>query len=100
MPSLKWTPAALQDVERLHAFLLPVNAEVARRAVAAIRQGVRVLQQHPEIGRAMEAMDEGFREWWIDFGQGGYRVLYHVDDDEVVLLATRHARERRYRSLS
>jgi len=93
MPRLVWTPHALQDVARLHAFLKSKSPDAATRAVRAIRQGVRLLATHPEAGRPIEDMPPEFREWPIDFGQGGYWALYRYDGADVVLLAVRHAME-------
>ena len=96
MPRLVWTPQALRDVSRLHAFLKPKSADAASRAVRAIRQGVQLLAAHPEAGRPIEDMPPEFREWPIDFGQGGYWALYRFDRAEVVVLAVRHALEAGY----
>ena len=93
MPRLIWSRTALQDVARLHSFLEAKNADAARRAAAAIRQGVRLLAAHPEAGRPADDMPEGFRQWPISFGRSGYVVLYRYDKD-VVLLAVRHGREQ------
>lgn len=98
MPRLIWTPAALRDIARLRAFLAPKNPEAAQRAVAAIRQGVKLLRDHPEVGRPVEAMAPEFREWPIGFGSGGYVALYHFDGTEVVILAVRHGREAGFQS--
>ncbi len=75
MPRLIWTPRALGDVARLHTFLVDKDRRAAARAVRAIRQGVRLLARHPEIGRPVEGMDPRFREWMILFGASGYLVL-------------------------
>jgi plasmid stabilization system protein ParE len=83
----------LRDVARLNAFLAAKNRDAARRAVRAIREGVRVLARHPEIGPAVEGMPPEFRRWSIDFGHSGYAVLYRYEDTDVVILAVRHARE-------
>ena len=91
-----WTPAALRDVARLHGFLAPKNRDAARRAIRAIRQGVKLLTAHPEIGRPVEAMATEFREWVIQFGDGGYVVLYRYADNIAALLAIRHGREAGY----
>lgn len=96
MPRLKWSQAALLDVNRLHAFLAPKSAEAAQRAIRAIRQGVKALGRHPGIGRPVEEMPSEFREWIIEFGQGAYVVLYRYDQKEVVILAVRHGREAGY----
>ena len=95
MPRLIWSPAALRDVGRLHAFLARKNQPAAHRAIAAIRAGVRSLTEHPQIGRAVTDTPE-YREWPIDFGSYGYLALYRLDGDDVVLLAIRHGRELDY----
>ena len=78
---------------RLYDFLAPRSPDAARRAIAAIRQGVKALASHPEIGRPIEEMLPEFREWIIEFGQGAYVALYHFDGRRVVILAVRHSRE-------
>jgi plasmid stabilization system protein ParE len=96
MPRVKWSLAAIKDLERLHHFLVPKNSESARRAIRTIREGVQLLATHPEIGRPVEEMPPEFREWVIEFGQGAYLALYHFDGKEVVILALRHGREAVY----
>lgn len=96
MPRLIWTPAALADIQRLHRFLAPKDADAARRAVKAIRTGVKVLAYQPQIGRPVDGMETEFREWLIDFGNSGYVALYHFDGEQVVMLAVRHQKEAGY----
>jgi plasmid stabilization system protein ParE len=96
MPCLIWSPQALLDVQRLYRFLASKNMDAAKRAVKAIRQGVKVLGQQPGIGRPIEDMPDEFREWVIDFGDSGYLARYWLDADEVVILAVRHQREAGY----
>jgi plasmid stabilization system protein ParE len=96
MPRLKWSQPALQDVARLHNFLAPKSRDAAKRAVKAIRQGVKMLGKHPEVGRPVEEMPLDFREWVIEFGHGAYIALYHFDGKEIIILAVRHGREAGY----
>jgi plasmid stabilization system protein ParE len=96
MPRLTWSPDALRDVSRLHDFLAPKSRDAAQRAVKTIRQGVKALAKHPEIGRPVEDLPLEFREWVIEFGQGAYLALYHYDGKQVVILAVRHGREVGY----
>jgi plasmid stabilization system protein ParE len=96
MPRLIWTPEALADVARLHQFLADNNRDAAKRAVSVIRSGVRLLAQHPEAGRPMDQMPDGYREWSIAFGSAGYLALYHFSGEDVVILAIRHVREQGY----
>lgn len=93
MSHLIWTPAALADVQRLYRFLASKNSDAARRAVKAIRGGVRILVYQPYAGRLVEDMDAEFREWPIDFGDGGYVAMYRLDGDKVCILAVRHQKE-------
>jgi plasmid stabilization system protein ParE len=64
--------------------------------VRAIRQGVKLLEQQAGLGRPVDDLPEGFREWLIDFGDSGYVVRYHLDHHAVILLAVRHQKEAGY----
>jgi plasmid stabilization system protein ParE len=83
-------------VARLHRFLAPKSRESAKRAVKTIRQGMKALSKHPEIGRLVDELPPEFREWVIEFGHGAYVALYHYDGKQVVILAVRHGREAGY----
>ena len=96
MPPIKWSPHSLRDVTQLHEFLVSKSQDAARRAVQAIRQGLKLLGTHPEMGRPVEELPVEFREWVIEFGSGAYVALYHYDGREVVILAVRHGREAGY----
>jgi len=93
MPQLIWSPQALRDVQRLYRFLASKNLESAKRAVTAIRQGVNVLSLQPGMGRPVEDMENEFRDWIIDFGDGGYVARYRIDGQQVIILAVRHQKE-------
>jgi len=95
MPQVRFTPAALRDLQRLREFLRPKNPQAARRAALSILQGVKVLGLQPLIGRPLEDLPPEYREWVIDFGSGGYVSLYRYDEDidVVTVLALRHQRE-------
>ncbi len=96
MACLIWAPSALLDVQRLYRFLAPKNIEAAKRAVKAIRKGVRVVGQQPGIGRPIDDMPDEFREWLIDFGDSGYIARYRITPDAVAILAVRHQKEVGY----
>jgi plasmid stabilization system protein ParE len=96
MPRVIWSPAALLDVQRLYRFLAPQNIDAAKQAVKALRQGVKVLQLQPGIGRPIDDMPEEFREWIIDFGDSGYIARYRIDSEVVMILALRHQKEVGY----
>jgi len=83
-------------VDRLHGFLVEKSRDAAKRVVTAIREGVKLLESHPEMGRPVEELPVEFREWVIEFGSGAYVVLYRYDGREVLILAVRHGREAGY----
>lgn len=84
-------------MQRLRDFLQPKDADAARRAGQAIRQGVTMLGRYPRMGRMVEDLPEDYREWLIDFGDSGYVARYRVDADAVTILAIRHQREGGYK---
>jgi plasmid stabilization system protein ParE len=96
VPRVIWTPPALNDVQRLYRFLAPKDANAARRAVQAIRAGVKLLAHQPRVGRPVDEMEPEFREWLIDFGDSGYVALYRFDGETAAILAVRHQKEAGY----
>ncbi len=96
MPRLIWSRPALLDMQRLHRFLAPKSPEAAKRAVTAIRQGIKTLALQPGVGRPAEEFPADYREWMIDFGDSGYIALYHFDGQTAVILAVRHQKELVY----
>jgi plasmid stabilization system protein ParE len=93
MSRLIWSRPALLDVQRLFRFLAPKNPDAAKRAVKAVRQALKVLEQQPGVGRPIEDMPDDFREWIIDFGDSGYIARYRIGMDAVTILAVRHQKE-------
>ena len=96
MAALIWSPGALRDAQRLVRFLVSKNPDAAKRAVKAIRNGVKILATHPAIGRPAEEMEPEFRESMIDFGDSGYITLYRSDGVTAIILAVRHQKEAGY----
>ena len=96
MPRLIWSPPALRDVQRLYRFLAEKNTDAAKRAVRAIRGGLKVIGHQPEIGRPVADMEPEYREWLVEFGDSGYVALYRYDGQTAVILAVRHQRELEY----
>lgn len=96
MPRLIWSPSALLDVVRAYRFLAAKNIDAARRAMKAIREGVKIIAQHPGVGRPAEDMEPEYREWLIDFGDSGYVALYRYDGKTAVIVAVRHQKEAGY----
>jgi plasmid stabilization system protein ParE len=93
MPQLIFASQAIRDLQRLRDFLHSKNPDAARRAAVAIRQGLRLLADHPRAGRLIEGLPDTFREWLIEFGDSGYIARYRVSDEVVTILIIRHQRE-------
>lgn len=96
MPRLIWSPSALRDVQRLYRFLATKNMDAAKRAVGAIRAGMKSVEHQPGIGRPVADMEPEYREWLIEFGASGYVARYRIDGDTAVVLTVRHQKEAGY----
>ena len=92
MALVKISPAALGDLERLADFLRESDPLAAERTVPLIFQALRVLEEHPLIGRPVNVRE---RELLIFRGRTGYLAQYSFDfgRNEVVVLSVRHQRE-------
>lgn len=93
MPQVRFAPSAIRDLERLREFLQSKNPVSAKRAGEVIVDAVKILGQHPQLGRLIEDMPDEFREWVIDFGDSGYLARYRIELDVVTILAIRHQKE-------
>lgn len=93
MPRVVWSTDAERDLIRTHEFLFRHDLEAARRAVKAIRMGVKRLGRFPRMGRLVADLPSEYREWSIPFGCGGYVVRYWISDAAVLILALRQGRE-------
>ncbi len=92
MTRLVLSPTAFRDIDRLTDFLLESDPAAASDTTPLLINGLRVLQQHPLIGRPVE---QGYRELVISRGDTGYVALYQFDteSDLAVVLTIRHQRE-------
>ena len=81
---------------RLHEFLAERDLTAAANAVAAIEDGVLVLERHPGIGRPVP---DGLRELIISYGATGYIALYEFQPARgiVAVFKLRHQRELGYK---
>lgn len=92
MAALRFTPAALRDLERLAAFLRESDPPAAAETIPLILDALRILAAYPLIGRPVDAQR---RELLIFRGRTGYVAQYAFlpGADEVLFLAIRHQRE-------
>ena len=92
MIRLVFAPQAAQDLNRLTEFLLDTDPHAANETVNVLIDGLRILKQHPLVGRSIE---QDYRELVISRGRTGYVALYSYDATRNValILAIRHQRE-------
>lgn len=89
------SPDAIEDIERVRAFLDHANPGAARRALALIWTAIERLQDFPALGMPTE--DPDIRQIVIRFGASGYIIRYAILHGTSDVLITRawHGREAR-----
>ncbi len=95
--AVRYSQGALDDLERLHDYLLVRDIELAEKAYQAIAKATEFLENFPFSCRKASADDAFLRELVIPFGSSGYVALFEIEDSETVtILAIRHQREEDY----
>lgn len=99
--SVRYSPAARDDLRRLYEYLLECATTAeglapAQRALDAITSAVDTLARNPYLCRKAGA-SPFLRELLISFGHSGYVALYEIEDaSTVAVLAVRHQLEDDY----
>lgn len=98
MSRLTYSAQALYDLNRLYVFLGEKDISIAQRAMKVIDESLNLLTDNPTLWRIIE---DGLREYIIDFGKSGYIALYDYDlnADLIEILAIRHQLENDYKLL-
>ncbi|MEQ9332194.1 type II toxin-antitoxin system RelE/ParE family toxin [Thalassobaculum sp.] len=94
---LVFLPEALDDIDRLHGFLVDAgNALAAQKAMLAIDEGVQMLLENPHLGVEMEHNPE-YRQLFVPFGKRAYVLRHRIDarSDTLVVVRVWHSREQR-----
>lgn len=88
------SPDAVEDVERLRAFLDQNNPGAAQRALASIWTAIERLQEFPDMGMRTDA---DIRQIVVRFGASGYIVRYAAvrGDGDILITRIWHGREAR-----
>lgn len=95
--TVRFAPAAADDLQRLFDFLADQDLEAAERALVTIRQAFELLQSFPFSCRKASAESSFLRELVISSGSYGYVALFEIENSETVtVLAVRHQREDDY----
>jgi len=93
MPRVIFSSTAVKNLKHLRDFLRLKNPAAAERAAQAIIKAIRLLEQHPKIGRPVKGEAGKMRDLPIAFGRSGYVVRYVFEDKDVEILTIRHMRE-------
>jgi plasmid stabilization system protein ParE len=95
---IEFEQQALNDLQRLHEFLLAAMPEYADQSLDRIHQSFKALGIIPQSCRKADIQtDRTLRELVIDQGRSGYLALFEIrPDDCVLILAVRHQRESDY----
>ena len=94
---VRYTRAAKEDIIRLYGFLIEQDIGAARKALEAIQNGIKTLQDFPFTCRKATPENSLLREMIISFGARGYVALFEIEDNRTVtILAVRHQREEDY----
>ncbi|MEZ4458329.1 MAG: type II toxin-antitoxin system RelE/ParE family toxin [bacterium] len=97
MRAVRFTPEAVEDLERLFDHFAAIDPDLARKSNDAIKGAIRTLQEFPFSGRTVDRRLPFIREFIVSFGSSGYVVLFEIEGDEfVTVLAARHQREADY----
>jgi plasmid stabilization system protein ParE len=92
--TVRFTPAAARDLQRLFDFLAERDLKAAKRARSAIAKGIDFLGTFPFSCRKASPEHPLLRELIISFGANGYVALFEIENSQTVtILAVRHQRE-------
>lgn len=82
------------DIDRLQAFLLDKNAQVAARVPDLLYDTATSLRIAPKKGRLVGRV---YRDLIVPFGKGAYILRYRIEETKGAIVVVRiwHSRERR-----
>ena len=91
MGTLKWTPRALKELQRIYDFIYQDSPQAAEAFRERLLRATDRLARFPESGRRVpEYPSREYREIIVD----SYRVIYRSESDLVVIAAVLHGRRR------
>ena len=91
---LEWSDEALADLDRFAGFLDREHPSLAAIVAIEIIDKVRVLSEHPQLGRPIAGREE-YRQIVLQVLGAAYVFQYRFDSQSQVMLRVYHARESR-----
>ncbi|MEI8633787.1 type II toxin-antitoxin system RelE/ParE family toxin [Vibrio sp. PP-XX7] len=89
--NIEYSPESINDLKRIHHFIIEKSPFAARRLAIDLQEGVEKLKSFPQIGLpVLGAPDpESIRDLYI----GNYTVRYLVSDESIYILRVWHNKE-------
>jgi plasmid stabilization system protein ParE len=85
---VNWTAAARAQLRDIHSFIARSSQQYATKMVDRLTRRSQQIAKYPQSGRIVpEANDVNIREAL----EGPYRIIYHLIDDEIDIIAVVHA---------
>lgn len=86
---VSWSPTALDDVDAIAEYINRDSPAYTRAVVSKLRDTARNLKTFPNAGRIVpELGDEAIRERFVY----SYRLIYRVQDSDVLIVAVAHGK--------
>jgi plasmid stabilization system protein ParE len=86
--TIRWTLAAVDDLDKAAAYVAQDSAAYAASLVRRVLEAARSLQDFAERGARVEELnDESVRERYVS----GYRLIYVVRSETIQVLGVIHA---------
>jgi plasmid stabilization system protein ParE len=88
---LTWSPEPTENLELIAEYIARDSKFYARAVSAEILSVSRNILEFLLIGRVVpEIGDENIREWFIY----GYRLVYHIEPERILVVAVIHGKRR------
>ncbi len=88
---IRFTVEAIQDLDRLRAFVEAKNPHAARRIAAELLDGIENLARFPDLGLPVsQAPDPGRIQ---DLFIGTYTIRYLKEESSIIILRIWHGKE-------
>lgn len=87
-----WSESALEDLEAIAEYIAENSINSARKVVSKIRDAANKLENFPQLGMVVpEIGDPTIRQSLVL----QYRLIYQLQDEQLIILSILHARRRR-----
>lgn len=86
---VSWSRRALDDVEAIAAYIAADSPTFAGIVVKKVVNRTRMLAQFPRSGRKVPEFDDEYTRELIVYS---YRIIYQLQEDEVVIAAVIHGK--------